>query len=267
MFKNLIERLKARFSDTASWLALGSNAYAIYKLASSYPGVADESALRNWLHEACAAGGKVADLTETEVDDKIVETAANLISDDESWRWIYDIVIDFGKVSDCPNKIDEPENAATVIAAVGLIVKIIQKIRERKKSPELAVRYSAISKRKRELAESRKLGEMTVDGSKESAPAHFKRLFKRPLDKYDVTGSDCGDALAAEMRNFVIAYILFEQSVQGKPIINGNNTMEFDIGISRTAKALAVNGFVNSDINRLCEDLLRAVGGDENGKK
>lgn len=147
MFQNLMSKIKGLFTGSFSWLALSSQAYAVYRLAQNYPGVANEANLREWLQSACDTSGELAKLSETEIDDKIVATAAAVIADDDGWDFIYSLFCRVGSLTDLPEKWDEPESAATIIAAIGLLVQLVAKIREKRGTQEVwACAYAASAK-------------------------------------------------------------------------------------------------------------------------
>lgn len=143
MFEKLKKRIRLWMSDVGAWVTLGSQAYSIYRIARTYPGVEKEYELREWIRSACHCGCTVAGMTETEVDDKIVSTALELIDDPEGWNYLYSVLIRIGKISDIPEKWDNIDMAAYVMGATGTIVSLIQKIREKLDDTELGACYKA----------------------------------------------------------------------------------------------------------------------------
>lgn len=143
MFSKLRTRIKEWMSDTGAWITLGSQAYAIYRLARSYPGVEHESELRSWIASACRCGGTLAQMTDTDIDDRIMKTAIEIIDDREGWNYLYSIMIRIGKISDIPEKWNNIDMAAYVMGATGTIVSLIQKVREKLDNTELGECYKA----------------------------------------------------------------------------------------------------------------------------
>lgn len=241
MFEKLRERIRGWFVDSVSWLSLGQQAYAIYKLAKDYPGVLDEAALKKWLLSACSASGKLADLTETEVDDEVIETAQKVIEDAEGWSFVYSLIIRAGSLKDIPEKWNEPESAATIIAAIGLLVQLIAKIREKRNNLELGDCVT-VAKRAELLTtapKNRSLSEQSVSETQKNAKALYKRLFGKEMNSHDVFGYDRVNPLNKACHDFILATILFAQSQSGEPIIYGNTIEEHDDNLRLRVEKIA----------------------------
>jgi hypothetical protein len=118
---------------------------------TTYPGIDDGDKLRAWLRPVVLDISTLTSLTKNTIDDTIARTAIHIIDNDKSWLAVYSILTlahDHGsngavkiptsfemksKVVDAYYDISEivqVENPAVVIAAIGLIIQLIQLLRK-----------------------------------------------------------------------------------------------------------------------------------------
>lgn len=239
------EKIRGWFTDSVSWLSMGQLAYSVYKLSKSYPGISDEGKLKTWITSALSTGGEVALITETEIDDNIVATAKKVVEDAEGWGFVYALLARAADLKDIPEKWNEPESAATIIAAIGLLTQLISKIREKRQNMELSemetVRYR-LKKAKHEVFSpdgERSLTDKTQAGTQKNARLLHERIFGRPMSSVDLLGNNCGTPLMAECHNFITAVIIFGQLQTGIPVIEGRNNEEHDEILSKFVKEIS----------------------------
>ncbi len=265
MFTKLRELIKGWFVSGISWLTLGQQAYAVYRLSQSYPGVSDSGSLRSWILSALGTGGDVAKLTETEVDDNIIETAVKVVNDEDGWTFIYSLLVRAGSLKDIPEKWNEPESAATIIAAIGLLVQLISKIREKRQENETAEIEAAKNKienstKSLQSADGvRSLGDQTETGTKKNARILFEKYFGRPMSCASVLGDNCGTELNAEVRNFVLATILWCQKECGRPVITARTNLEHDEILRECVRTIAQAKA--DELFKLTKDIMQFDGG------
>ncbi len=116
------------------------------KHIATYPGVASSGALRAWLRPVVLDLSLLTAMTKNTIDDKVAMAAIHIIDCDQAWDAVYDLAIlahDDAKRDGVKIPLDEMnssatenlfeiadavpvENPAIVIAAIGLIIQLVQ---------------------------------------------------------------------------------------------------------------------------------------------
>ena len=117
---------------------------------SAYPGVDDSMTLRTWLRPVIIDLSVLTSLTKNTIDDAVARTAIRIIDSDRSWEAVYSLLMlahdntGFGGVKipmeEMQSNVVEAfhdvadvvavENPAVIIAAIGLIIQLIQLFRK-----------------------------------------------------------------------------------------------------------------------------------------
>jgi len=99
----------------------------------------DEVDVRRWLVAVCEAGDILAELTDTTIDDAVIDAFRSVVSDAQAFSVIYTIILDIFYTDDKMDlvKIGKAADAvgiapALIIAIVQLVVMILKFIKDRK---------------------------------------------------------------------------------------------------------------------------------------
>ena len=142
----MFERIKTIFTTLKyAWNYSGTIA-SMLRHISAYPGVDDSITLRTWLRPVVLDLSMLTSMTRNTIDDAVSRTAIRIIDSDKSWDAVYALLmLTQDNTSNGAVKIpmaemrsnafeslhevvgDVPvENPAVIIAAIGLIIQLIQ---------------------------------------------------------------------------------------------------------------------------------------------
>ena len=125
----------------------------IRKLADSFPGVDSQEKLRTWIIKSSDEFAPVVAKTGTNVDDKIVDWINRIALNEKAFAAVYNLALlayDQATLTDgeavygagvdvlsgAITDVDKPEDAITIIMAIGVILQVISFIREWRKNRE-----------------------------------------------------------------------------------------------------------------------------------
>jgi len=142
----MFERIKTIFTTLKYAWSYSDTIASFLRHIAGYPGVDNSEKLRIWLRPVVVDLSMLTSLTQNTIDDAVARTAIRIIDSDRSWDAVYsllmltydntgiggvkipmekmqsDTVETFYEVAD-----DIPvENPAVIIAAIGLIIQLIQ---------------------------------------------------------------------------------------------------------------------------------------------
>ncbi|MGL6193790.1 MAG: hypothetical protein ACRC2T_03100 [Thermoguttaceae bacterium] len=122
-------------------------ALKVANYAATYPGHSDSASLRNWIRPALLDLSVLATYTETTIDDKVAWAALKIVDSNKSWGAVYSLVIiatesgghlipgsdtmrdtafETMTVTEIILEESKTENPAIIIAAIGLLIQILQ---------------------------------------------------------------------------------------------------------------------------------------------
>ena len=132
-----------RFKIIRLLIQLGPDAIKLL----DFPGIEDPVKLRVWIIEALELLDEVADITETEADDAVVDALASIVASDAAWDGfvaIISMIEDLFDGDDIKVGADEPAildvaekvgiDPVTIISLVMMAMKAIRWFRERRKN-------------------------------------------------------------------------------------------------------------------------------------
>ena len=146
----MFEKLKTFFTGVKYIWNYSPTLTSILKCISTYPGVEDSEKLRSWLRPVILDLSILTSMTKNTIDDAVARTAVHIIDNDNSWNAVHSLLLlandnsSNGGVkipmeqmqSDTVESFYEicdtvpVENPAIIIAAVGLIIQLIQLLRK-----------------------------------------------------------------------------------------------------------------------------------------
>ncbi len=78
----------SKFKFIRMLIRMGPDAVKLF----DFPGLGDSAKLRAWVNESLELLDKVADLTETDADDAVVDTLAAIVANDTAWDGLHALV-------------------------------------------------------------------------------------------------------------------------------------------------------------------------------
>ena len=146
----MLEKLKTFFTGVQYVWKYSSTLTSILKYVSTYPGIDDGDSLRAWLRPVILDLSVLTSMTKNTIDDVVSRTAVHIIDNDKSWNAVYSLLqltndntsngavkIPMGeqrnKVAEAYYDVTDAvqvENPAVIIAAIGLIIQLIQLLRK-----------------------------------------------------------------------------------------------------------------------------------------
>jgi len=142
----MFEKIKTIFTTLKyAWNYSGTIA-SMLRHISAYPGVDDSITLRTWLRPVIIDLSTLTSMTQNVIDDAVSRTAIRIIDSDRSWDAVYSLLMlahdntDIGGVKIPMDEMQANavktfhevadvmpvENPAVIIAAIGLIIQLIQ---------------------------------------------------------------------------------------------------------------------------------------------
>jgi hypothetical protein len=142
----MFERIKTIFTTLKYAWTYSDTIASLLRHITGYPGVDDQIRLRTWLRPVIIDLSKFTSMTQNTIDDAIARTAIRIIDSDRSWDAVYSLLMltydntgiggvkipmeemqtnavkTFREVAD----VMPVENPAVIIAAIGLIIQLIQ---------------------------------------------------------------------------------------------------------------------------------------------
>jgi len=145
----MLEKLKTFYTSFKYVWKYSETLTSVLKYITTFPGVEDSNLLRAWLRPVVLDISTLTSLTKNTIDDAIARTAVHIIDSDRSWDAVYSLLmlahdntsIDGVKIpmeemqSNAVEVFHEVadampvENPAVIIAAIGLIIQLIQLLR------------------------------------------------------------------------------------------------------------------------------------------
>jgi hypothetical protein len=146
----MFERMKTIFTTVKYVWRYSDVLTSVLKYLTTYPGVDDSQQLRTWLRPVILDLSILTSLTRNTIDDSVARTAVRIIDSNRSWNAVYSLLvlvndstsngavkIPMAKLqSDAVESMQEVfdehalENPAVMIAAIGLIIQLIQLLRK-----------------------------------------------------------------------------------------------------------------------------------------
>jgi len=147
----MFENLKTFFTGVQYVWKYSATLTSILKYVSTYPGVGDSDLLREWVRPVILDLSVLTSMTKNTIDDVVSRTAVHIIDNDKAWNAVYSLLLltndnnSDGAVKilmgEQRNKVAEAyydvtdsvqvENPAVIIAAIGLIIQLIQLLRKK----------------------------------------------------------------------------------------------------------------------------------------
>ena len=146
----MFEKIKTIFTTLKYAWTYSDTLASIMKHITTFPGIENSNQLRTWLRPVVLDLSVLTSLTKNTIDDAVARTAIRIIDSDRSWDAVYSLLMlahdntgiggvkipmeemqsnaveSFHDVAD-----DIPvENPAVIIAAIGLIIQLIQLLRK-----------------------------------------------------------------------------------------------------------------------------------------
>ncbi|MCL2120277.1 MAG: hypothetical protein FWH27_17815 [Planctomycetaceae bacterium] len=142
----MLEKIKTIFTTLKyAWNYSGTIA-SMLRHISAYPGVDDSVTLRTWLRPVIIDLSTLTSMTQNVIDDAVSRAAIRIIDSDRSWDAVYSLLMlahDNTGIGGVKIPMDEMqtnavktfhevadvmpvENPAVIIAAIGLIIQLIQ---------------------------------------------------------------------------------------------------------------------------------------------
>ena len=143
----MFERIKTFFTGVTYVWKYGPILTSVMQYISTYSGYADSDKLRNWLRPVILDLSMLTSLTRNTIDDKVSLVAIRIIDSDYAWSAVHSLILlandqykKDGAIKvenyelrdnanetylDIANEI-QAENPAIIIAAIGLIIQLIQ---------------------------------------------------------------------------------------------------------------------------------------------
>jgi hypothetical protein len=142
----MLEKIKTIFTTLKyAWNYSGTIA-SLLRHITGYPGVDDQIRLRTWLRPIIIDLSTLTSMTSNVIDDAVSRTAIRIIDSDRSWDAVYSLLMlahDNTGIGGVKIPMDEMqgnavktfhevadvmpvENPAVIIAAIGLIIQLIQ---------------------------------------------------------------------------------------------------------------------------------------------
>ena len=140
----MFDRIKNFFSGISLTLKYGDTLRRITTAWANFPGIdEDDETLRLWLRPLLTDAGALALLTQTTIDDLVVQAAVKILDNNNAWRVVHSMAlliqdgIDFdfafvpgeGDVFEMSRRVAKetmPECPAAVISAIGVILFVLQ---------------------------------------------------------------------------------------------------------------------------------------------
>ena len=147
----MFENLKTFFTGVQYVWKYSATLTSIMKYVSTYPGVGDSELLREWVRPVILDLSVLTSMTKNTIDDVVSRTAVHIIDNDKAWNAVHSLLLltndnnSDGAVKipmgEQRNKVAEAyydvtdsiqvENPAVIIAAIGLIIQLIQLLRKK----------------------------------------------------------------------------------------------------------------------------------------
>ena len=147
----MLERIKTIFTALKYAWKYSDVMNSVLKCISTYPGYDDSVKLRTWLRPVILDLSVLTSMTKSTIDDKISLAAIHIIDNDHAWSAVHSLILlangqamKDGAIKvenyelrdnanetylDIANEI-QAENPAIIIAAIGLIIQLIQLLRK-----------------------------------------------------------------------------------------------------------------------------------------
>jgi hypothetical protein len=147
----MFERIKTFFTGVKYIWTYGPVITSMLKYFSTYPGYDDSDKLRTWLRPVILDLSVLTSMSKSTIDDKISLAAIHIIDSDHAWSAVHSLILLANDQSqkdgaikienyelrdnanetylDIANEI-QAENPAIIIAAIGLIIQLIQLLRK-----------------------------------------------------------------------------------------------------------------------------------------
>ncbi len=141
----MFEKIKNFFSGIGLALKYGDVLRNVTTAWANFPGLNDDSeALRLWLRPLLTDAGSLALLTQTTIDDLVVQAAVKVVDSNNAWRVVHGMALliqdgigfdvslipgESGDVFEMSRRVAEetmPECPAAVISAIGVILFVLQ---------------------------------------------------------------------------------------------------------------------------------------------
>jgi len=144
----MLDRIRTFFTGVMYVWTYGPVITSMMKYISTYPGYTDPDKLRTWLRPVILDLSVLTSMTKNTIDDKISLVAIRIIDSDYAWSAVHSLILlanDQYKKGDGVIKVEnyelrdnanetyldianeiQAENPAIIIAAIGLIIQLIQ---------------------------------------------------------------------------------------------------------------------------------------------